>query len=95
MFIGTEILSFNDNLYQLIRRFRDRENLPISDMKEYYHSDTVLRRDGFLYFCRLIQEPQIIEDGQIEMELVETPQQEEAVGSETSTEGEVLSPTAD
>lgn len=95
MFIGTEIISFNDNLYQLIRRFRDRENLPITDMKEYYHSDTVLRKDGFLYFCRLIQEPQIIEDGQIEMELVETPQQETTVGSETSPEGEVVSTPAD
>lgn len=76
MFIGTEILSFNNNLYQLIRRFHDRENFPVSELKEYYNCDTVLRREGFLYFCRLVEDAQLIEEnnGQIEMELVETPQ---------------------
>ena len=95
MFIGTEILSFNNNLYQLIRKFRDVEGAPISDMKEYYNCDTVLRKDGFIYFCRHIQEPQLIQETDGEVQLVETPQQEETVGSETSTEGELLSPTAD
>jgi hypothetical protein len=95
MTTNAQIISFNDKLYQLVRRFHDRENLPITDMKEYYDCDTVLRKEGFLYFCRLIQEPQLIEDGQIEMELVETPQQETTTGSETSPAGEVVSTSAD
>lgn len=79
MSLGTQLLTFNGNLYQLIRRFHERENFPITDMKEYYYCDTVLRKEGYLYFCRLIEDAQLIEetDGQIEMELVETPQQEE------------------
>ena len=61
MFIGTQVLTFNNNLYQLIRTFRDREGFPIEEGKEYYNCDTVLRKDGTLYFCRVIQEAQIVE----------------------------------
>ena len=89
MFIGTEILSFNNNLYQLIRRFRDVEGAPISDMKEYYNCDTVLRKDGFIYFCRHIQEPQLTQETDGEVQLVETPQQETIIESEESVEGEI------
>lgn len=65
MFIGTQVISFNDNLYQLVRVLHDRPDLPIDDMKEYYNCNTALRREGKLYFCRLIEEAQVIEDEQV------------------------------
>ena len=72
MFIGTQVISFDDKLYQLIRTFRDREGFPVDECKEYYRCDTTLKREGILYFCRLIEEAQIIEDTQHgELQLVE------------------------
>jgi len=44
-----EIISANGNLYQLIRVLRE-------DLKKYYHCDTLLRKQGELYFCRIIKE---------------------------------------
>ena len=95
MFIGTKIISFNNSLYQLIRRFRDVEGAPISDMKEYYNCDTVLRKEGYIYFCRHIQEPQLIQETDGKVQLVETPQQETITESGESVEGEIPTPAED
>lgn len=65
MFIGTQVISFNDSLYQLVKVLHDQPDIPIDDMKEYYNCNTTLRREGKLYFCRLIEEAQVITDEQI------------------------------
>ena len=53
-----EIINANDNLYQLIRVLREDQlkNPNTEDLKEYFLCDTVLRKQGILYFCRLIEE---------------------------------------
>ena len=53
-----EIITANDNLYQLVRTIKeDRlKNPNMEDLKKYFHCDTLLRRQGVLYFCRLIKE---------------------------------------
>ena len=53
-----EIISANGNLYQLIRTIREDQlkNPNTEDLKEYFRCDTVLRKQGKLYFCRLIEE---------------------------------------
>ena len=53
-----EIITANDNLYQLIRVLRENQlkNPNTEDLKEYFLCDTVLRKQGLLYFCRLIEE---------------------------------------
>ena len=53
-----EIIAANDNLYQLIRVLREDQlkNPNTEDLKEYFLCDTVLRKQGLLYFCRLIEE---------------------------------------
>ena len=53
-----EIINANGNLYQLVRVLRENQlkNPNMEDLKEYFLCDTLLRKQGLLYFCRLIKE---------------------------------------
>ena len=53
-----EIISANGNLYQLIRILKENQlkNPNMEDLKEYFLCDTLLRKQGLLYFCRIIKE---------------------------------------
>ena len=53
-----EIISANGNLYQLIRILKEDQlkNPNMEDLKEYFFCDTLLRKQGLLYFCRIIKE---------------------------------------
>ena len=53
-----EIISANGNLYQLIRVLKEDQlkNPNMEDLKEYFLCDTLLRKQGLLYFCRIIEE---------------------------------------
>ena len=53
-----EIITANGNLYQLIRTIRESQlkNPNTEDLKKYFLCDTVLRKQGMLYFCRIIEE---------------------------------------
>ena len=53
-----EIITANGNLYQVIRVLRESQlkNPNMEDLKKYFHCDTLLRKQGMLYFCRLIEE---------------------------------------
>ena len=53
-----EIITTNDNLYQLVRILKENQlkNPNMEDLKEYFLCDTLLRKQGLLYFCRLIKE---------------------------------------
>ena len=53
-----EIINANGNLYQLIRVLKESslKNPNTEDLKEYFLCDTVLRKQGVLYFCRIIEE---------------------------------------
>ena len=53
-----EIISANGNLYQLIRVLKEAQlkNPNTEDLKEYFLCDIVLRKQGLLYFCRIIEE---------------------------------------
>lgn len=56
-----QIVTFQDSLYIVYRTFRDHPEFPTEEAREYYRCDTVLRKDGLLYFCRKIEEAQVIE----------------------------------
>lgn len=60
--MSTELINFNDNLFQLVRIFPDHPNFPVEEGKEYLRCDTVLRKEGRLYFCRKIEDAQVIEE---------------------------------
>ena len=53
-----QIITANGNLYQLIKVLKeDQLNNPnTEDLKRYFYCDTLLRKQGLLYFCRLIEE---------------------------------------
>jgi len=53
-----EIITANGNLYQLVRVLKENQlkNPIMEDLKEYFLCDTLLRKQGLLYFCRLIEE---------------------------------------
>ena len=53
-----EIINANGNLYQLVRIIKeDRlKNPDMEILKKYFRCDTLLRKQGKLYFCRLIEE---------------------------------------
>jgi hypothetical protein len=86
MVIGKQIISFNDNLYELVKTFQDKEGFPTTEFKEHYECDTLLKKEGILYFCNLIQEAQIIEDNE-QIQLVEEKQEESTTPEEERTEG--------
>jgi hypothetical protein len=62
MSFNKEIISYNDNLYIVVRKFKDHPDFPTTEAKEYYLSETVLRKEGILYICRIIEEAQVIEE---------------------------------
>ena len=53
-----QIISANNNLYQLIRVLKENQlkDPNTEDLKEYFLCDTVLRKQGLLYFCRIIED---------------------------------------
>ena len=53
-----KIINANGNLYQLVRVLKENQlkNPNMEDLKEYFLCDTLLRKQGLLYFCRLIEE---------------------------------------
>ena len=53
-----EIISANGNMYQLIRTIPENQlnNPDTNILKEWFNCDTVLRKQGILYFCRIIKE---------------------------------------
>ena len=53
-----DIVSANGNMYQLIRIIPENQlnNPDTNILKEWFNCDTVLRKQGILYFCRLIKE---------------------------------------
>ena len=53
-----EIISANGNLYQLVRVLKENQlkNPVMEDLKKYFLCDTLLRKQGLLDFCRIIEE---------------------------------------
>ena len=53
-----QIIYSNDKAYQLVRVLKEDslKNPDISVLKQLFHCDTLLRKQGLLYFCRLIEE---------------------------------------
>ena len=64
MNLTTEIINFQDNLYILKRKIKEEYKPNIDAWKEYLPADTVLRKDGYLYFLERIEDAQIIEEGE-------------------------------
>ena len=57
-----EIIYTKDKAYQIIRVIRESrlKNPDMEILKQYFNCDKLLRKQGRLYFCRLIEEIEII-----------------------------------
>ena len=57
-----QIIYSNDKAYQLVRVLKEDSlnNPDTSVLKQLFNCDTLLRKQGLLYFCRLIEEAEII-----------------------------------
>ncbi len=62
MSFNKEIISYNDHLYEVVRKFKDHPDFPTTEAKDYYLCETVLRKEGILYICRVIEDAQVIEN---------------------------------
>ena len=62
MSFNKQVIAFNDKLLIVQRTFKDHPDFPVSEAKEYYDCDTVLKKDGILYICKTIQDAQVIEE---------------------------------
>ena len=53
-----EIIKANNNLYQLVRVLKEDQlkDPDTSVLKKWFCCDTLLKKQGLLYFCRLIKE---------------------------------------
>ena len=52
------IIHTKGKAYQLVRKLRENQlkNPDMEILKEYFLCDKLLRKQGLLYFCRLIEE---------------------------------------
>jgi hypothetical protein len=57
------LIKFNDNLYFQKRKYMEESVKPdkIQDLKDLLQCDIVLRKDGYLLYCELIPEAEIVE----------------------------------
>jgi hypothetical protein len=60
--IKNEFLKFQDRLYLLKRIFREDLNPNVEAWKVQLQADTVLRKDGHLYFLETVPDLEIIEE---------------------------------
>ena len=53
-----EIIYTNNKAYQIVRVLKEDslKNPDMEDLKKYFLCDKLLRKQGKLYFCRLIEE---------------------------------------
>ena len=60
-----QYINFNNNLYIVKRTFKLSElkqDFDTNIMKQWTMSDTLLKKDGWLYCCETIQEAEIISE---------------------------------
>lgn len=57
-----ELIKVGDDLYTVIRIIPEHKGVDVEVFKASTNSTNVFRKDGLLYFCRIVEEAQIIED---------------------------------
>ena len=71
--IPITFIDYNQSLYILKRVIKESSRPILDDWKEHLNADTVLKKDGLLYFLQKVDEAQTIEEDDIKLgELVES-----------------------
>jgi hypothetical protein len=71
--IPMERISMGDRSFYVFRTYKERENKPVDAdlLKEFWHCDTVLKKENVYHFCREIQDA--------EYEMIPEPTPDETV----------------
>lgn len=59
---GHNSILYKDNLYIVKRTIMESHNPDVEEWKKHLNCDTVLRHDGWYFFCELIPEAEIVEE---------------------------------
>jgi hypothetical protein len=51
-----DIIEFGDRKFSLYRTIREFEKIDANILKDYWHCDTVLKKENIYYFCNEIKE---------------------------------------
>lgn len=60
--ISRTFIRLPDKLVEVKRHYPEEQCKDVEAIKEWLDADTLLRRDGRLYFCTTIEEAEIIEE---------------------------------
>jgi hypothetical protein len=52
--IRYESINYNDTIFLVLRKVRESHNPIVETWKVHLDADTVLRKDGWYYFCRKV-----------------------------------------
>ena len=56
------LITFNNKRFVLLRVLREEDKPIINTWRDHLYADTVLKKDGKLYFCQEILDAEIIEE---------------------------------
>jgi len=59
---GHNTILYKDNLYIVKRTIMESHNPKVDEWKKLLNCDTVLRHDGWYFFCELIPEAELVDD---------------------------------
>ena len=60
--MGFELIKVGDDLYTVERKIPEYTGIDTNLFKGYTNTTNVFRRNGLFYFCRLVEEAEIIEE---------------------------------
>jgi len=60
--ITRNIIEVNDQLFEVKKTFKEESVKDPVGLKEFFGYDALFKKDGVLYFCNLIVEPEIVTD---------------------------------
>lgn len=59
---GRSYIYHNDSMYYVLRVIKEDSRPVIENWKEHLMCDTVLKKNGLLYFCQRVIEPEVINE---------------------------------
>ena len=60
--MGFELIKVGDDLYIVERKIPEYTGIDTNLFKGYTNTTNVFRRNGLFYFCRIVEEAEIIEE---------------------------------
>ena len=61
-----DFMEIGEDLYEILRKIREDHNPIAETWKEHLMADKVFRKDGYLFFCRTVQEAQLIKNDRVQ-----------------------------